>query len=522
MKTITLFLKVMHKANHQHGNILLVTVISMFIMVAFVMTLLMVTTNAIHLSNKQQMGTLAFNIAESGAEQAILWLRDQATPPSGTSPILPFGESPQTMENGTYSVVIYPDPNNPSNYLKQYRIVSTGTANGQRKIIEVVVKQASFGRYAYFTDRETSSVSGGAIWWKAGELVDGPVHSNNTGGSNFNINYNGSKSPIFLDMVTGAGSTINYSPSRPKNETTFRLIFANGSKGFKLGVDPILLPPSTDNQKIAAWGSTTGFPTSSSGVWIRSNMPGGGGIYICGDCTLQLSIDTSGNQQFTIKQGSNTTVVTLNKATGTTTYTGPVGSGSAPSGSPIINGVIYCSGNITSLKGVIADNLVNNGEITYRSAFTIATDTLNGKDITITDNLYYNTRPDKTKSITDPVNLTAGTLGLVARNIIISSSAPANLEIDGVMLAGGQTTDGSFYVANYSTKTPTGTLKVIGGIIQKSRGPVGTFDSSSGVTKTGYAKNYSYDPRLAEYPPPYYPTTGQYERVSWRVLPDTN
>ena len=63
-----------------------------------------------------------------------------------------------------------------------------------------------------------------------------------------------------------------------------------------------------------------------------------------------------------------------------------------------------------------------------------------------------------------------------------------------------------------------GTLKVLGGIIQNARGPVGTFNSSTGEMITGYSKNYTYDPRLASNPPPYYPTTGQYERLSWRTL----
>lgn len=85
---------------------------------------------------------------------------------------------------------------------------------------------------------------------------------------------------------------------------------------------------------------------------------------------------------------------------------------------------------------------------------------------------------------------------------------------------GRNTTSGSFYVANYNTKKPTGTLRVLGGIIQKARGPVGHFDPNTGKTLTGYAKNYSYDPRLASNPPPFYPTTGTYERLSWRVLPN--
>jgi hypothetical protein len=61
-------------------------------------------------------------------------------------------------------------------------------------------------------------------------------------------------------------------------------------------------------------------------------------------------------------------------------------------------------------------------------------------------------------------------------------------------------------------------LKVIGGLVQSARGIVGTL--SGGVIIHGYAKDYNYDPRLAATPPPFYPTTGQYDRLSWRVMPD--
>ena len=57
------------------------------------------------------------------------------------------------------------------------------------------------------------------------------------------------------------------------------------------------------------------------------------------------------------------------------------------------------------------------------------------------------------------------------------------------MMAGSNTvSDGSFYVSNYNSKTPTGNLKVMGGIIQKARGAVGTFSGST--IQTGYAKDY--------------------------------
>jgi hypothetical protein len=116
------------------------------------------------------------------------------------------------------------------------------------------------------------------------------------------------------------------------------------------------------------------------------------------------------------------------------------------------------------------------------------------------------------------VNLRSAALGVVSRNIEIASTAPANLTLHGVMMAGGRTTsDGSFSVPTYNTKS-AGTLKLVGGLIQKMRGPVGTFNASTAVTQTGYAKDYHYDPRMAVNPPPFFPTTGNYERLSWMRL----
>lgn len=491
---------------------LLLVAVALLLITGLTVGVLSVTSMSLFLNNKQQFNAISLNLAESGAEVAALWLRDQPYPPSTATSFDPFGGAVD-LGDGEYQVTIYPHEDNPTAFLKTFQIVSEGTFQNVSRRVEIVVKQSSFGKFAYFTDSETSSISGGAIWWKAGERVDGPVHSNNTSGSNFNINYNGSTAPIFLDMVTGAGPTINYYPQRPRNETEFKKIFADGSKGFKLGVPRIELPPSSDGQKKAAWGGTT-YP-SNNGVYLRAGNEGG--LYVRGDCNMELRAAGS-QQEIVITQGTNVTTVTIDRIAGTTSVSGPVGAGSATFANALPNGVVYCTGNINSLYGTVADNYYCNGEIIKRSEMTIATDVNCGKSITITNNLVYKTKPDKTQPSSSSCNLAAGTLGLVAKDIKLASTAPNNLEINAVCLAGGQNTSGgSFYAVNYNTRG-TGTLKVIGGLIQKARGPVGTFDQASGQTKTGYTKDYSYDPRLAQYPPPYYPTTGQYDRLSWRVL----
>ena len=70
-----------------------------------------------------------------------------------------------------------------------------------------------------------------------------------------------------------------------------------------------------------------------------------------------------------------------------------------------------------------------------------------------------------------------------------------------------------------------GILGFYGSFIQKQRGPVGTFYSSTGQKRSGYTKNYYYDQRMSSsYPgmsdslPPYFPTTGNFDRLSWREI----
>lgn len=495
----------------RRGSALVTALIALMFVMVMGAGVLALSMTGMRITNRTRINTIAFNCAESGAELAARWLKEQGSPPPGTAPFDPFGGA-QTLGSGTYQVTITPDPANPGASLKKYAIVCNGYFNGRSERVETIARQQSFGRYAYFTDRETSSITGGAVWFFAGDRIRGPAHSNNAGGSNFKVSWGGT-SAIFEGMLTSAASAINYAPTNPNTEAQFAQIYETGSQGYQVGVDPIPLPSSTDVQKVAAWGAGSGFPSGTS-----VSVPANGGIYISGDSTVVMSVDGSGNQQFAITQGGNTTTVVVEPNNNRRRY--KVNSGSWTNVPGAGSGVLYTDGNISSLSGTVADNWLTGGnppQIQYRSATTIATDVNNNKSVTITDNLRYNSAPNPDLPTDNIVNLRPGTLGLMARNVAIGSGAPTNLEVDAVMMAGSSSvSDGSFFVTNYNTKTPTGTLKVMGGIIQKARGPVGTL--SGGVLATGYAKDYYYDPRLADAPPPFFPTTGSYDRTSWRRL----
>jgi Tfp pilus assembly protein PilX len=479
------------------------------------------STAAVRLTRIQQNGSIAFNLAESGAERGLLWLRQQASPPASLTPFNPFG-GPVTLGDGTYTVAVDGDDNNPNLQLKRYSIKCVGQALGRQETVEMYVQATTFGRYAYFTDYEVSSITNGAIFFKAGEVVDGPAHSNNTSGSVFNINYVNSTTAIFKDMLTGVETSILWKPYDPANEADYMKVFLDGSRGFRLGVNRIELPDSTDRQKNAAWGATTGFP-STSGVFLNSASSAlTGGLYINGDSTVEFVDGGNAKQIIQIVQGGVNYKITVDRVNNTTTlrkgdsdWTDSNGGGVVTSYTGVPNGVIYSTGNITSFKGTLSDSQMSGSAMVSRNAWTVATDMLNAKSVTVTNNVTYATQPDKTKAWDDPVNLKSAALGVVARNIILDANAPTNLTLQGVMLSGGRnTTDGSFYNAAWSTKTP-GMLNLTGGIIQKKRGPVGTFDPNTGNQVSGYQKNYSYDRRMAVNPPPFFPTTGTYERLSW-------
>jgi hypothetical protein len=509
------------RRQRRRGSAMFFTLVVLMVMSIVGLALASNSTQAVRMTRIQQNGSIAFNLAESGAERGMLWLRQQPSAPGSISPFNPFGGS-VALGDGSYNVTIDGDDNNASLQLKRFSIKCVGQALGRQETVELYVQSSTFGRYAYFTDYEVSSITNGAIFFKAGEVVDGPAHSNNSDGSIFNINYVNSTAPIFRDMLTAVETSILWKPYDPASESDYMKVFLDGSRGFRLGVDRIELPDTTDRQKNAGWGATSGFP-SSSGVFLNSaSSTLLGGLYINGDSTVEFVDGGGAKQIIQIVQGGVNYKITVDRANNTTTlrkgdsdWNDGNGGGVVTNYTGAPNGVVYSTGNITSFKGTLSDSQMSGNTLVNRNAWTVATDLVNGKNVNVTGNVSYTTQPDKTKAWDDPVNLKSAALGVVARNISLDANAPTNLTLQGVMLAGGRnTTDGSFYNAAWSTKTP-GNLNLTGGIIQKKRGPVGTFDPNTGNQVSGYLKNYAYDRRMAINPPPFFPTTGTYERLSW-------
>jgi hypothetical protein len=95
-------------------------------------------------------------------------------------------------------------------------------------------------------------------------------------------------------------------------------------------------------------------------------------------------------------------------------------------------------------------------------------------------------------------------LGLVAeQNVIVANNAAnnSNCEIHGSVFA----RTGSLLAEDYNSRPVSGELRVLGSIVQDTRGAVGTFSGST--LNSGFSKRYRYDDRLADqtFRPPFYP-----------------
>jgi type II secretory pathway pseudopilin PulG len=498
----------------ESGSFLVLAMIALTVLLILGSVSVQVAMQSLHRATKEKQSSVAFNLAESAADCAEAWLRAQSAPPLFYGAVDPLGGE-RTLDGGIYSALIYSDAGNPGVWLKSYTIVGTGRAaqGGVTRKVILKVQEQSFALYSYFTDQERSSVTNGTIWFYARDRLWGPVHSNDR----IHVAWSStSADPIFYDTVSSASTSVSWDPRAPRNANEWRRVLQGGQDALTLGADDMPLPDSTDRQKIAAWGSEYGFPTSTGVSVPNTGSAVTAGIYVTGDSQIQFSADTpTGNQIVAIKQGSKTTTITVDLAANQTTVAdGTPGSPYYYTGIP--NGVIYSTGNITSLEGTLANNYENGSTILQRNAWTVATDVNAGKDINITDNLTYGTPPDSSKPPTHPSNLRAPTLGLVAEDVIVDGSCPNEMTINGVIVAGGQnTTYGSFYYEEWDN-VKRNNLHILGGIIQKKRGPVGTFGSNN-VHLTGYNKDYHYDQRMVNSPPPFFPTTGQYDVKSWQT-----
>lgn len=338
-------------------------------------------------------------------------------------------------------------------YMRRYKIVSVGSAGSLNQTLTNILQVDNYARYIWFTDGENYGYSN--VWFWDQDHLNGPTHTN----GQFNIAGH-NPGPIFDGEVRSVSDQINY--------------YNNGHN---------ITSSNTTN-------SPYDTPAFNGGITLGANA-----INMPRQATYLRSASTSGG----LRLSGNSAVVLNSNGTMNVTNWGYYSA--------------HCGTSCKSCCTLVNQPLPANGALFVDSGDLTISGSLSGRltagssgDIVIPGNLVYANDPRINPGSTD-------ILGLISeRDVMISANAAYNLEINASIMA----LSTSFMLENWWTGSPKGTLTVYGGIIQDQRGPVGTFNGFSGQKLTGYSKNYTYDSRMLNSPPPFYPTTGDYITLSWQ------
>jgi hypothetical protein len=328
---------------------------------------------------------------------------------------------------------------------KMLRSVSAFPAGGTtyRDTVEVTLNTNASNSFSLFA--WMTNLENG-VFWITGDSVWGRVHSND------NLTVSGS--PAFLQKVTTSKGFI---PPLGKSQViggktfTNKAIFMNPPQP-ETGVARIDFP--TDMSGIAAAAASLNGRKYTTDIWV----------------TLDAKGPSAGDGKAYVRK----------------TQSGPIVD-SVSLGDPNFNGVIMGTG-VVNVMGTL------DGRLTIAS---YSTPTATGNNLIIQGDILYQHDPRYGTS--------ADMLGLVANNDVIVAdniTGATNRTIQGSIFA----RTGSFTAENYSSRPINGELRVLGSIVQNSRGAVGTFNGSANL-QSGFYKRYKYDDRLSDpnIRPPSYP-----------------
>jgi Tfp pilus assembly protein PilX len=424
---------------------------------------------------------------------------------NATNPLTTTIEKSNTPANGTFRVKIT-GTSQPT----------TGTA--RIPITRTLVAQfnaANFLQYIYFTNYEildpvatgdsvtgcsvyywagrNNNNCGGAINFITGDVINGPMHSND------DVSYSGS--PTFGSTSSDAIEAPGFYSNNGTATTTCTGCNIVGT--LNTSAPTLQLPPNNLQLLQVADGNVS---TQTNGCYTHA------GCVFSGPTTIVLNGSTfnvtnasyNGGATATGLSPSNGVIYIANTSAGCTAAYSPYLLNSATDYSNSYNG--GC-GNAT-VSG------------TYSNSLTIGTD----NDIIVNGNITpTGVTVNSTTGGVPPTPSGTALLGLIANDFVrvyhpltdarntngncdannngsnTNVSPPlSNLYIYAAILA----VNHSFIVDNFDCGTPLNNLYVYGVIAQNFRGPVGT--GSGSTVYSGYTKGYYYDTRLQALSPPYF------------------
>ena len=334
--------------------------------------------------------------------------------------------------------------------------------------IQIQVTPNSFARYAYFSEHERSSASGSYIWWMGKDVVDGPFHTDD--------DLRVATHPRFLGESTSHRGSLIYQTNKKTDSPIITGLYQPG----------ISIPiPDNSVSELKSPATTGGkFFNKVSTTSIRYSG-------------FSLTFNSNGTITYTISGAKKSGSSWVNWNSSDSTFT-VAGSTLAP------NGVIYLAGSFKDKSGnSIPLDMRLKG--TVAGQYTVASE----GNVWLDDDVIYKTNPQMNPASTD-------LLGICAKDYVWISKTTAN-KTDINIQAAIFCQEGGFGAEDYNDQISSwgsrGNINLLGGVTQSWRQPVGTF--SGETIKTGYAKKYTYDKRLATNSPPSFPGTGLFRLVSW-------
>jgi hypothetical protein len=462
--------------------------------------------------------------------------------------------------NGEYHI----DVTQPTDSVPMVTIKATGRKKGSSgayvtRAITTQIRKKSFTNYIYITNYETLEGSTEVIWWKTGDVIEGPFHTND------NLHTNGT--PRFKQKVTIVGIL---------DKTNGTPIF---DMGYKEHADPLEFPAT--NLELNTWakqggyyyyGETTIILSGSNLIISNSDasgkttgpkgtvgFPGNKVIYVDGGNSVKFT-GTNGDAYVQGSYSGQLTIAAKNAiyATGDIRYQNAtndmlglvadnyvrVNHYNAQGQDVTLQGIMTVPANSTLKTGAIlkagtkctnsADKAASPGGLggTWTgsaSPWTLSADRTTAADRTLAGSLTITAgskiKTNSTlKTNSSCVNINdiypiggswtgAGPYTLSSDRTMDGDVSPFNIEIDAAIAV----VNHSFEFEDSDQGTVRGTLTVKGSIAQKYRGTVGTFNVSNGLNITGYLKNYVFDSRMTYLEPPHFlkPANSGFEIISW-------
>jgi len=380
---------------------------------------------------------------------------------------------PQGNEIGSYSLEIIP----PFNGSSIVTIRSTGSSNSRPNIKRTIVAQYGKPSLAQFV-----FLNNGSVWYGPGITINGNVHSNNG---------------IRMDGVNTG-------------------IIASAKDEYRCGSETGCSPPQW---RPGVWGSG-----GDQGLWQFPVPPVDFGSIAFDFANMRdaardegLYLDESNREGYHLTFSANGTVI-INRVTQTSSIDGysVPGEGLGKNGQGgcrrryqiIDNEELVGTYDISENPIIFAEDQlwvegVVKGRVTVVAAgFPVTSATM---DIWIRNNITYTTHDG------------SDALGLIAQNdIYFVRDVPTDFRIDGALMAqkGRVIRHGYFDWCGGTYNAIRNSLLINGALItyNKSYWNYGTDPLLSGfITRTiNYNGNFLYGP------PPYFPTTGEYQFISWK------